>query len=403
MIKIIYYYLKYQNLLKKSDKKIRVYQYNKINSMINYAYKNFECYRKLYDENGVHPSDFKKLNDIKKFPIINKKILKTEVKKVKKVKNNFLWLKSSGSTGAPFSIPIDRDALAMRRATILISYGDIGLKLLKRKGKFWRDVREGKIINKIKERVLRTYWFSVYDTVKKNNTLTDNSYRQIFDLINNKKIKQIDGYPSAIYEFCKFLNKKNYAVKMDLITTGGERLSDNVRKYIEQKLDSKIFDRYGGTELSLIAHQTKDSNNKYKIYKNRLHCWTNKSNLIVTDFTNTAIPLINYDIGDQVIMTRDLNHIKKIYGRIIENFEIGNGEIINGHFFQKIFRDFEEIENYQVIQIKNREFNVKIVSDKKIPKLKPNLESQFKGIKFNILYFDKIKNKNKHIHLIKLK
>ena len=185
MIKTIYYYLKYRKINKYSSKDMKNYQFDEIKKKIDYAYNNFECYRKLYSENGVHPSDFKKIKDIEKFPIINKDLLESEIKKILKTENSYNWLSTTGSTGSPFNFPVDKNSMAMRRATHLISYKLFDKKVYDKTGIFWRDVRSSRLL-KIKEFILRRYWFSIYNIKTKKNIISDKDFIEYNEVILKK-------------------------------------------------------------------------------------------------------------------------------------------------------------------------------------------------------------------------
>ena len=110
MLETIYYYFKYKKIHKYNSINMKKYQYNEIKKMIDYAYNNFECYKKLYDEHKVMPSDFKKISDLKKFPVIKKDNLKEEIKKISEYDNNYEWLHTTGSTGSPLNSPLTKSA-----------------------------------------------------------------------------------------------------------------------------------------------------------------------------------------------------------------------------------------------------------------------------------------------------
>jgi len=54
------------------EAKVRAYQYEAIKEIIEFAYTNNVYYRDKYDSMGVSPSDFEKLEDISKFPFLEK-------------------------------------------------------------------------------------------------------------------------------------------------------------------------------------------------------------------------------------------------------------------------------------------------------------------------------------------
>ena len=53
---------------------IKALQLNRLKWSVNHAYNNVSFYKNKYDEIGIHPSDLKHLEDIKLFPLQQKKI-----------------------------------------------------------------------------------------------------------------------------------------------------------------------------------------------------------------------------------------------------------------------------------------------------------------------------------------
>lgn len=405
MILTLFYYLKYRKIAKYGKKETENYQISEIKKLLDYAYKNFECYRRLYDDCGITPSDFNKLSDLDKFPVIKKNDLKTEISKIRSKKNKYNWLKTTGSTGSPFEFPVDSRSKSMRRAAHLISYGFFGKKIYRKTGIFWRDVRKNNF-DVIKEFFLRRYWFSIYDTKSKKNILSDEDFIRYNKRILNSKIAQIDGYVSAIVRYVKIIKKYKLKIpKLDHVSVGGEVLSLNSKKLIESILKCRVFNRYGGSEISLIAHEDNIEKNKLKIMNFRLYLESKNKKLIVTDFTNRAIPFIRYELGD-LAEKNNWKYIEYVEGRSNLEFKISNKEYLNSHFFHKIFRNFSDIHNFVVIQKKSKEFKIVIDCDnfnETKRSLLVKLNKQLPKLKFKIT--DEVvseSNLGKHKHFIPL-
>ena len=55
---------------------LRSVQLERMKKTLQHAYKNSSVYKKKFDEAGVHPDDFKSLEDLAKFPFTTKKDLR---------------------------------------------------------------------------------------------------------------------------------------------------------------------------------------------------------------------------------------------------------------------------------------------------------------------------------------
>ena len=65
-----------EHLEKASVDELRNVQFERIKQTLQHAYQNSAVYRQKFDEVGVHPDDFKTLEDLAKFPFTSKKDLR---------------------------------------------------------------------------------------------------------------------------------------------------------------------------------------------------------------------------------------------------------------------------------------------------------------------------------------
>ena len=82
-------------------------QLERLNNTLIFAYNNFEFYRTKWDDLGIKPH-IKSIDEFKKFPITTKNDLLPLVKKFDKSNNRLIWLKTTGSTGEPFTFPTSK-------------------------------------------------------------------------------------------------------------------------------------------------------------------------------------------------------------------------------------------------------------------------------------------------------
>src|SRR5699024_8735696 len=91
-------------------------QFERLRWTLHHAYTNVPAYRQLYDEHGVHPNDFKSLEDIRYFPTIDKEFLRAAyplkalavpMSQVRRIHA------SSGTTGQPTVVAYTENDLQM--------------------------------------------------------------------------------------------------------------------------------------------------------------------------------------------------------------------------------------------------------------------------------------------------
>ncbi len=96
-----------------SRKDLKAYQLKLLKDMLELTYNKSPYYRKTFDEKGVKPQDLKSLEDLKKFPMVDKKVLRDRQQAVPDFgdmicapESEFVFLSaSSGSTGVPTASP----------------------------------------------------------------------------------------------------------------------------------------------------------------------------------------------------------------------------------------------------------------------------------------------------------
>ncbi|PBB09532.1 phenylacetate--CoA ligase [Kocuria sp. WRN011] len=93
---------------------IEALQTERLNWTLHYAYENVPAYKELFDEHGVHPDDFKELEDLAKFPYTDKEFLRksypfksfaTPMSEIRRIHA------SSGTTGQPTVVAYTEDDL----------------------------------------------------------------------------------------------------------------------------------------------------------------------------------------------------------------------------------------------------------------------------------------------------
>ena len=55
---------------------LKDYQNKKLRALVNHAYRNVPYYHRIFRENELHPDDVREIGDLKKLPILTKKIIR---------------------------------------------------------------------------------------------------------------------------------------------------------------------------------------------------------------------------------------------------------------------------------------------------------------------------------------
>lgn len=307
-------------------------------------------------------------------------------------------LSTTGSSGTPFVYPINQSAIDERMGCFLRTTEWYGHFLGMKNARLWRTSRNKSVLAYIKQNLFgRRLELSIYDVSDpKASFLDEKKIEQFCEKIKKHKIRILDGYVNALTLLADYVLKhkiKNLPVKS--VVSGAEYLSPYSRKIIEKAFCCKVINRYGGSEISLMAHQCDEAEDE------QLHVMSDKillevlksgtaakpgelGEIAVTDFTNKAMPFIRYLVGDVAIAEdknktckcgRDLNLLQKVEGRVNDLFKLPDGRILTSHVWHVLFRSIKEIKKFQIVQKKIDTIEVSVVLEDKNYDLKPLKEN----------------------------
>lgn len=355
-----------------SKKDIENLQLLKLKELIKYSYETVPFYRNLWDKHGVD-IDITNLDDLKKFPTIDKNMLQNAISNgeisqefIDKLNTKkIVWQSTTGSSGTPFRFPVDLNSENHKNALRIRLYRWYGLEHGTKWVKFWRGNYKKSLKEKIKEFIAGRYTLCIYDPkFPKQTQLNDERIKYFIDELNKIKPKVIDGFVSALREIANYILKNNINLKFALksVVTGAELLDENSRKIISKAFKAPVFNRYGGTESSIIAfeceYQTKN-NHFLHIQQDRLIVETNENDeIIFTCLSTRSIPFIRYKNGDLGKIDKnykcpcgcEFDVFTELSGRTNDMFVLPNGAKISSHMWQNYMKKCSGIEKYQMIQ-----------------------------------------------------
>jgi phenylacetate-CoA ligase len=263
-------------------------------------------------------SDIESLNSlavIKDLPILEKSLLREMPQLfISKYynKHKLLQINTSGTTGSPLTIYITPKARKMNYAFFARSKSWAGIMDFEKSITF-----AGRTIVPI-EQSKPPYWRHNYYL----NNLLMSSYhlsgRTIEDYVQKiRKFKPlfIDSYPSSLSTVADYIIMKNISdIHVQSIITSAETLLDYQRNKIEKAFNCRVYDQYGSAEQVVFACQCEEGiyhiNSEYGYVevlngKNEPASNGELGEIVCTGFTNDAMPLIRYRIGDMGILRKE--------------------------------------------------------------------------------------------------
>jgi phenylacetate-CoA ligase len=362
---------------------IKKIQWKKLKNLLEYAYANVPFYHGVFKTLNMTPKDIITPEDFRKLPLLNKEDIRNNITNI--VSSNYkirdlIPDSTGGSTGVNLDFFRDRKHSGYRNAIGLRNMRWAGLEIGDKSAELWGspfDIsRQGRLKNKIYNKLFRTLFLSSY------NLSIENMHIYARKLIRYKP-KVIIGYSSSLYFFAKFLEENGIkSINPKSIISSAEVLYDYQRELIESVFQCKVFNRYGCREFGAIAQECSQH---LGMHINSEHVFVEylkgdgepvalgeRGELVITDLDNYGMPFIRYRIGDIGVLSdrkcncgRGFPIMEKVEGRTFDIIVGTNGRYFDGHFFSILLRTaVDGIKQFQVVQESENEINIKIVVDK---------------------------------------
>ncbi|MDD4005509.1 MAG: aminotransferase class I/II-fold pyridoxal phosphate-dependent enzyme [Elusimicrobiaceae bacterium] len=352
---------------------------------IGYAYEKVPFYRAKFRAAKVTPESLKTLDDLRRFPATSVAELREAVERgtAGRFAGHFKTLATTGSTGTPFSFPLDTAAARERMGCLLSAtrwYGhDLGLK----NARFWRTSETKALADRIKQNLLgRRLELSIYDAANPAGSFLDEArIAGYLDALRRHRPGYIDGYVSALVLVSDYMLEHNVTdIRPRAVVTGAEYLSPEARRLIEKAFACPVYNRYGGTENSLIAHDCPVCRGTaLHVMSAKLVMETLSGNaparegelgeVAITDFTARALPFIRFLNGDTAVAAapgarcacgRGLHLVQSVEGRVNDLFPLKDGRVLVSHVWHKLFREHPDVRDFQVIQKEPDRFEINL-------------------------------------------
>jgi len=366
-----------------SVERLREIQWNKVKSILRYAYQHTKYYKNKFDEYGIRPHDIKDYTDMTKLPILTKEDIRgslTELVSSEYTINTLVSSHSGGTTGVYMKLFYSRDCLPIKRAATYRSEKWTGWDLGQKLVVIWPALQDHDKVQSLRSKVKNALYNRM--VMLPAATLDEKIMAEYASRIGSEKPKLIKGFANPVHLVADYIiqNDIDLGFACNCITTG-EPLYDHQRKAIEKAFHGKVFDSYGAREVSLIGQECE----RHEGYHINMECafveFVNDEGLhvpagelgdiLITDLVNHGMPFIRYKINDKgipALKTCDCGRGLELFGSVVGRDgdvlrRVDGGMVPPSTFLPYFISEGPQLGKFQVIQDKLDHILIKITDN----------------------------------------
>ncbi|MDE0468047.1 MAG: hypothetical protein OYL97_13420 [Candidatus Poribacteria bacterium] len=334
---------------------IIVFQQGRLGKLLQHAYHTTPYYRELLETESP---------DISEVPPLEKQDVREQLEHLcseaflqkQRIKNA-----TGGSTGTPLTFYQDRNYWNQRNLSVYYFDRWAGWNFGEPQLIIWGAPADLKGNEHWKHR-LNNFWRNQYWL--NGFHLTDTAMQAAFNEMDGCHPQTILAYPSSLYQFASFLFENGLTPRWGLkgMISSAEMLHPHYRALAETVFSTKVYNRYGGREVGLIAMECTEGRmhiNCHDLYLeiDSIDPYTKPGEILITQLNNYAMPFIRYRIGDIGRLSDEvcpcgnqLPILAELLGRSTATFRTKTGALIHGGYFTQQFYNVIGVDQFQLIQ-----------------------------------------------------
>ncbi|RDE15380.1 MAG: capsular biosynthesis protein [Candidatus Thorarchaeota archaeon] len=370
----------YQSLVKnqwRSREALQNDQNRQLRRMVSFCYNHVPFYKQRFKENNLTPFDIRTVKDLEKVPPTTKDdLLKNKDSTFPQgVSVRYYARTTGGTTGNPLAYRISREDRFLSGALLYRGWSGGGYRL----GDRVLTLAGSSLIEDVKSatkmrltELTRNIRFASAFKMSSRNLL------KYVNMMNSWKPSFLRGYPSALYEFARFIEDHDLSIpEVSAILVTSEKLYPEVRETLQRVFRTRVFDGYGANDGGIGAYEYECGNMHIDTERSILEVVdehdkqvaSGEGHVLATSLVNCAMPVIRYDMGDQVIASDEFCNcgrgsplLKEVIGRTVSILVMPDGSRVHGWFFQHVFWSVgEQVRKYRVVQETKDRIEIDIV------------------------------------------
>ena len=350
------------------------------------AYAHTPYWRRVMDEHGIAPDSIRSLDDVRRFPLLEKATLRER-------REEMVWrqegprvklVRTSGSTNEALQFYTSSSREAAINAARIRGHRWIGINKGDKEVYFWGSPVE----LHTQDRVKHVRDWLVNEPLSDGFEITEERTARYIEDWKRWRPKCIFGYPNSFLLTVQMAEKAGIDLKeigrrgTRAICTTSEMLGEVNRKIISEAFGLPVYDSYGLREAALVGHEcdrfTMHTTDEQVILETidpkTLKPTDGEGELVITSLISPVMPIIRYRTGDIVTLSnepcpcgRSLGRITISGGRIADFVVTRQGKWVAGYFLIYICRSVPGIVKFQAVQDRVGEVRVSLVTDANFP------------------------------------
>jgi phenylacetate-CoA ligase len=340
-----------------------------LRALLQHAHKTVPYYRTLFDKIGVVPGDIGTLDDFGELPLLTKSVIQEhqeELISTAYASRERMPNHTGGSTGTPMHFYQDRRQRDWGSANKLRCNRWAGWDFGKRTLRLWGHPQDIKVTQTLQGRLrgslLREHTFDAFG-------FSADDMADLVTYIRRRRPEIVVAYASMLTHFAAYLDE--HQIKdlpaPDGIITSTDMLFPHQRALIERVFRTKVFNRYGCREVSIVAAEC-DEHTGMHVNADRLIIEFvdekgqpvpagEPGRVVITDLYNYAMPFIRYSIEDIAIPSaekcpcgRGLPLMKELVGRYADILTTPEGQFVSASALTTILPEIPGLRECQLVQ-----------------------------------------------------
>lgn len=353
-------------------------QWQRLQAIVQHAAQNVPYYRNVFAEHGIWPADIQSPADFSRVPVLTKGILQSNLHRLiaeNRNKSQGQANASGGSTGKPVQFFQDAEYWNRSYASLWFVEGWWGIRPGDRTASLWgadRDIPDQNWKERLHGAIAQVRVCNAF-------ALTSLQMEAFAKMLVKWRPKHLIGYASALEVFAKFLlERPEYQIRPAAVKATAETLRTDSRKMLAAVFGCPVYNFYGSREVNNLAVECPalrglhiNGLNRYiEIVDDegrpvRAHV---PGRILVTDLTNSFMPLLRYEIedvgswaGESCSCGRPFPLLERVWGRSSDFIVTRTGKLIHGEYFTHLFYHVPQVSSFQVVQQSLDDVHVSVV------------------------------------------